>query len=271
VRIAVMKYVQPKTIPDVSEALLHLFDSDIEPRLDEAAKLDPNQDLRSASRCYNEEVDTVLRSHEKSLRALFDGYGATAAATEGHVTAKLEAKLLAYDEWMQFVTQCGLLDIDVSAREATMAFARARMRYIDEESLKGKIKATQLSFEDFLEALCQLALLKSLPTDEEIAQTGEQEEIDFLDGGDCLIYLHDCQPAVYEELMRAHPGSWGAAPRQPVQRCVDHAVTLAIRTVKLSVAVGCDDPMDMVLTAAEIKRFLKGDKSRKSDAVGGAD
>eukprot|EP00966_Prymnesium_polylepis_P323424 7379623-Prymnesium_polylepis.1 len=33
-------------------------------------------------------------------------------------------------------------------------------------------------------------------------------------------YLHDCQPAVYEELMRAHPGSWGAAPRQPVQRCV---------------------------------------------------
>ena len=44
-----------------------------------------------------------------------------------------------------------------------------------------------------LTLIWQVALLKSLPTDDEIAQMGEQEDIEFLDGGDYLIVSNQTQ------------------------------------------------------------------------------
>ena len=45
--------------------------------------------------------------------------------------------------------------VDFTAREAACAFSWSRLRQIDERPVKAKVQLTQLSFEEFLEALVE--------------------------------------------------------------------------------------------------------------------
>ena len=265
VRMAIMKYVQTKEIPDVSTALAHMFEHDIRPNLDVAALLDPNHDTRTARRFYNEEVDSVLRTHENSLRAIFEIYASSGAATgRGGATTKLEATMMSMGEWMAFVKDCCLLDDDVSARECTMCFMRARMKVFDEESARGSVRATQICFEDFLEAFCQAAVLKSFPADAQMAEMAAAEDFEYVDGGHFMLWLMDSYPAEHDALIKGHANTWGEPPTgMAVERSIEHACTMVVRSIKQSNAVGCDDLSDLRVRHNECKRFFKGDKSRK--------
>ena len=46
---------------------------------------------------------------------------------------------------------------DFTTREANLIFVWSRMRTVDEEDKAARERLTQLSFEDFLEAVCRLS------------------------------------------------------------------------------------------------------------------
>lgn len=70
VQAAGTMYVESGARVDTSDALHHMFSTDIEPRLDQKVFCEPNE-FRSAH-AYTEEVDTVLRQFESSLRLVYE-------------------------------------------------------------------------------------------------------------------------------------------------------------------------------------------------------
>ena len=108
-----------------------------------------------------------------------------------------------------------------------------------------------LPFEGFLEALCRVAVLKALPTDEEITAGG------YMHAGDMLVCLRDDDPPAYKALIRAHANPWGAwavegGLRQPTCRCVEHVLTMIIHTIEVSTR-GEDD---LLLTEKECASYF---------------
>ena len=98
-----------------------------------------------------------------------EGPSATPPHRDGAIGNELNStKLLSYVEWKEFTKDLQLYDSDFTAREVSLPFAWCRMRVVDEELLESKIKAIQLSFEDFLEAIVRISTIKALPNDEQI-------------------------------------------------------------------------------------------------------
>ena len=108
---------------------------------------------------------------------------------------------------------------DLNERDAQLCFVWSRMRTIDEQHDKSRIKMTHLSFEDFLEALCRLARLKAYPTDVEIEKAGVPDAPSYL----AALAAEDM--AAYDLFMRDRSAPWGQPverDRQPVDRFVEH-------------------------------------------------
>lgn len=99
VRLAVLKYVQPKLMADVSEAFERLLCEDIEPRLEAVTLQHPNEFRETY--CYKREVDQTLKRHEPTLRALFG------AISRVGRTASLRSlgPLLTLGDWKQVWAQ----------------------------------------------------------------------------------------------------------------------------------------------------------------------
>lgn len=226
VRVAVARYVLTHKTADVSDALQRLFNEDLDPRLERACHQDSNA-FREAY-CYTEAVDTVLRRHERSLRNLYNRY---ASAVGGHMDglgSLASSKLVSYAEWLRMVHDLNLHDAEFTRREATFCFVWSRMRVVDEASDASRRRMVHLSFEDFLEAIVRMATMKALPFDDEIAEAG------CADAGQLLLELQR-HPDTYEAFMRDHAQAWDEAPRQPIDRCVDHLLSLIVHTVEGSV------------------------------------
>ena len=102
------------------------------------------------------------------------------------------------------------------------------MRVVDEASDASRRRMVHLSFEDFLEAIVRMATMKALPFDDEIAEAG------CADAGQLILELQR-HPDTYEAFMRDHAQAWDEAPRQPIDRCVDHLLSLIVHTVEGSV------------------------------------
>ena len=79
VQIAIMRYVMPGVIADVSTAVQALFVEYLLPNADPTVA-HPSDATRELL-CYNEEVDTVLRRHEDALRMLYTRTTALSGAT----------------------------------------------------------------------------------------------------------------------------------------------------------------------------------------------
>ena len=165
VRLAVAKYVNPGFMTDVSEAVERLCSADIAPKLGIELQ-DPNTFRRDL--CYTEEVDNVLRRHEPSLKLLFGVLAKRPTKKEN----KSLGLLLSLGDWKVAVRRLELIGVDFAERDATRCFVFSRMCVIDGSSERGRLKEGSLPFEGFLEALCRVALLKALPTDEEMVENG---------------------------------------------------------------------------------------------------
>ena len=165
VRIAIMRYVLTREQPDVSQALERLLTNDIFSNVDMTVLQDSNAFRRRF--CYIEETDAVLRKHEQMLVDLYTVYAGRRGGASGRAT-KLEQTLLGYDEWTFLLRDFAFIGEDFTTRDATLCFVWSRMMVANPETVKGDIKARNLCFEDFLEAIVRTATLKALPTDEEI-------------------------------------------------------------------------------------------------------
>jgi hypothetical protein len=227
ISIACYRYVVSGEISDVSEALQRLIVVDL---LSRAARIlgtvEDVNDFRNRF-CYLEPVDAVLRRHEDSLRALF-------AALTGRGPGK-DSTLLSLNEWMQFLRALDLIHIDLSDRDATFAFAWSRMVVADVGTERGRLAESNLHFEDFLEALCRLSILKALPYDHEIEESMRSRS-DVRHAGHFLAVLKLKDEMAYERMLHDRATPWGADPTQPIASCVQHLLAIIIFTVESETA-----------------------------------
>ena len=223
VHLCINKYVLTGEVKDVSEAMFKLLQEDVEghmePRLFEEANV-----FRSQI-CYRQDVSEVLAKHEVSLRRLFKGVGEADGRT---VASKHMASLVSFAEWKLFVRQCKLVGPDLTERDAKLAFVWSRMAIINGASNRGAEKEANLPFEGFLEALCRLAVLKSLPIDAELEAAGT------LDAGLYVRHLYVTDEAAYDELIATRSSPWPGNFNmgQPPGRCVEHLIMMIFRTVQ---------------------------------------
>ena len=141
--------------------------------------------------------------------------------------------LMSFASWSTFVRALGLIDDDVSDREADLCFVCARMSVADPYSQRGVLMSGGLPFEGFLEALVRLAAIKGLPHDEEIAENG------FKDAGEMVAWLRGNDLPALQQML-GNSAAWGEEPLQPIWRCVDHLICILIRGIEAKTA-GAND------------------------------
>lgn len=201
--------------------------------------------------CYSEVVCEVLARHKKSLRALFDVY----ADMQGLKT--VATRTMSYDDWLLLLKHLCFFDEAFQQREGVLCFVFSRLRVVDEESERGKRRLNSLSFEDFLEAVVRVATMKALPTNAELAILGAR------DAGTFLIQLR-ANPAGYTAFVKARERGWEDPLRQPIRRCVEHLLSLIIRTIETGLS---ESAGDMVLKRSELVRFHSQDGAIKTGGV----
>jgi len=237
VRIAVARYVQSGNETDVSAAMQRMMREDILPRSNGAALVESN--VFRKHHCYKQEVDAVLRRHETTLRALYD-----CLATK---TTQSIGNLVAFSTWTAFCGNVGLLDVDVSERDTSLCFSAARMCVANPYSLRGYHTSMGLPFEGWLEALVRIACCKALPTDEEIAEAG------YTDAGAYFEWLAVADEERYTALLEQRATAWGDEPPQPVERQLDHLMSIILRRIEAETTMSKDS--DGSLSAREARKW----------------
>ena len=218
-RVAVARFVlsgKPR-LCDVSDAIERLFE---QMRAHAGAPVRQDSNLFRDAQCYTQETDAALRLHEPTLRLLFSRYSSEDGAMGGK---RAESKrLLSCAEWVSLARDLGLVDDDLSVDDAKLLFIWSRTRVVDEDEHRSRPKVENLSFCDFLEAIVRCAHCKALPTDKQLARSGDADAHAFLER------LKADRPA-YLDFLAAADGEWDSAPRQPIARAVSHLLVLMVR------------------------------------------
>ena len=118
-----------------------------------------------------------------------------------------------------------LLNKDVSERDASLCLMSSRMCVANPYSVRGHMTSTGIPFEGFLEALVRLSCLKALPTDEEIADAGQETAASFLS------WLAQEDEMRLMKIIGERGTPFGAEPPQPPERCVDHLISIIVREI----------------------------------------
>ena len=125
----------------------------------------------------------------------------------------------------------------------------SKLRVANESDRRERRRMTNLSFTDFVEAIVRVATMKTVPTDEEVADGG------FDDGGQMLLLLRSL-PAQDRAFRKNRPAEWNMPLRQPIWRCVHHLITFLIRIVEFRVH-GSTMAGDLVLSRREVIEFKR--------------
>ena len=111
------------------------------------------------------------------------------------------------------------------------------------------MREAHLPFEGFLEALCRVAALKALPTDEEI------QGAHCVDADMFLVTMRADDEVRYATFLAERASKWGARPRQPFERCVAHVVSMLLGTVRR----GTGDTGFGPLSKQQVQKWAKAD------------
>ena len=240
VHIAIMKYCETGELNDVSEAVHRLLMKDIVPKVDPSISASPDNFRRT--QCYTKDVNAVLRKHETSLRHIFAGVA-------GGGRSGQDATLVSLNEWARFLRAIDFCGGDLTERDGRFAFVWSIMAVKDSRTTRGAFRQANLPFEGFLEALCRVAGLKALPTDDEIAEAGCPH------AGAYMSKLQIEDEESYDRMLeeRSTPWSKRFEPPQPMARLVEHTITIMIHCMEGDTA-GNDN---LQLTANEVTSWLK--------------
>lgn len=115
---------------------------------------------------------------------------------------------VSFETWKDVCRMFDLVDVDITERDVTLAFVMARTRIVDEQSDRGRIMLMYMSFEDFIEGLCRLAVRKALPTDDEVAAAGSAS------AGEHLWRMREESIDAYNDLVTTRARAWGSEPPQ---------------------------------------------------------
>ena len=219
VKMAIMRYVQSGEMADVSEALERLLRVDVEPNLDRQVFVEGN--VFRDRYIYNEPVDVILWRHEANLRLIFEKLTRLKGQ---NAAAGIANKMVSFETWKEFARIFELYGDDLTERHITLAFVWSRMKVIDEEDPKTRVKLTHLAYEDFVEAICRLAAHKALPTDDELAKAESNC------AGMYLRQMQADQPDEYADLISSRARPWASQPLLRMERCVEHMCSILVVT-----------------------------------------
>ena len=182
----------------------------------------------------------MLTRHERFLRSIFDAVAKNSFGTS--------SSLVHLDCFREGINALGLMGGDVTERDVTLCFSWSRMLLAESQGPGGSKKENCLPFEGFLEALCRIAILKALPTDDEIASAG------CADAGAYVARLMHSNAAGYKSLLE-RKASWGSRPSQPAERCLAHLIAIMSWSVKPP--VDPDEGILETITQADVARWNK--------------
>ena len=243
VHIAILKYIKTEKETDVSEAMERLLAVDITARLTPACT-EANVFRREV--LYTKEVTDELIHQRESLWNIFEG---VAGSTGGK--NNVNSLLVDLNEWRTSIRALHLIDKDITERDVTLCFAWSRFYVPEKKSLKAMIRIRSLDFLGWLEALVRLAMLKALPTEEEIDLTFCKNAGEWLD--------EKFGMPEYKEVMDTRATPWGQVPAyQPAHISVRQMVQLFIHRIEKELAgqgVG-----DGTITAREVTRWFLAKK-----------
>jgi len=184
VHIAANKFVRTGLLTDMSEAVSRLIEVHMQSHMPGPSA---PADVFRRQVAYREDVSRALAAEEKTLRSLF---GAIADSGDASRTDKLtyqlvssERSMISVGEWLAFLRQAHLLGVDLTERDAKLAFIFSRMCTVEGHSVRGYLREVNLPFEGFMEALCHAATLKAWPTPAEISQAGCADIGEYMDNG----------------------------------------------------------------------------------------
>lgn len=230
IKLAVARSI-PLETDDVSDAVEKLMSERMARFLPADAKIDPNA-FRD-DKLYTLEVEGVLRTHLRSLHALFEAFAGAGPAGR--------ADLMSLPEWLSLLWHYDLFDDDFTPKEGTLAFQWSMTRVVDES--KARPRLLNISLIDFFEALLRVAWRKRLPTPDMVRKAGKRN------AGDYYLQLRSSPPDVYNSYLDAHTRA-GLLSGDPVGMPAHVAVETLISVLVMSTravesnASGTADLMD---------------------------
>jgi hypothetical protein len=117
---------------------------------------------------------------------------------------------------------------------------------------KGHCREANLPFEGFLEALCRMAVMKALPTDEEIESRGHEH------AGEHMAWFKNRDEVGFKQMLSKRNTPWGQEyTLQPVSRCVEHVITMIIWTIEEDISEADTPSRNGKLTEPEMLRWVR--------------
>lgn len=156
-----------------ASAVRQLFEKCIVPNLGQSVIMCPD-DFRQKS-LYREDTAQVLEDNMDQLVRLFCAVAGSSRDVEDSQSQAGRDFLVSIDEWMQMMQDLLFLDADFTRREATLCFTWSQMLVV--EDFRFAERAIGLTFIEFLEAICRVSCMKTIPTD---AQLAECEVVDIV-------------------------------------------------------------------------------------------
>ena len=213
--IAVNRYVLTRQMESVAEALKALLEQDLQPKLELQPRIFRRPDVFRKAHCYHPDADLALKSFEADLRLLF-----------GAMDFKGRS-LIEVNDWRGFCRGSDLFAPDCSERDVMLAFSWSRMAVANEQTERGHFKEICLPFEGFMEALCRLAALKMLPTEQEMKDAG------YTDAGSFFFNMRKTDEEGYKRLLLERAPGWGAEPEQPMNVCITRLFEIIVFAIDM--------------------------------------
>ena len=144
-------------------------------------------------------------------------------------------------------------------------FMWSRVRQLDDYSDASERSLRNLSFEDFVEAVVRMSTMVPLPSDNEIKEVNAQ------DAGEFVITLQQASEKAFGEFIVASKRTFDQEPKQRVHRCVDHLMSVMVRTIEQNSKGTRDLTVDVHEAEHFMKRMVAGETLRRETSMGGDD
>ena len=250
IRFAGMRY-RNQDMPTLARALQSLFVNDLLPSVDRRTMADSTA-FRNLF-VYVQDIDSVLKLWESTLRNTFKNY----AFGDGVLSEGSSTELMGFEEWSHLLIDLQLYGHDLTHREVSLSFVWSRMRVVDEQ--KNSARLSQLSFDEFLEALIHVVAFKAIPLDDEVYESGCE------DAGELMLLRLSLPPAERAMLVEAGMRDWDDPLPQPMCTLLEGLLSYMVRFIE-SVLYGDNGAKnDGKISLAEVKKF-KSEMATKREA-----
>ena len=119
---------------------------------------------------YNKGCDDMVRAHLARLEKLYK---------KNISRDRAKSRLWTLDVWIKVLEQIDFFDQTFTYQQACYCFCMAKMTVVDE--VYSRDKHCNLTYVDFLEAICRLAEFKTLPNEEELEEYHVTNVVDLID------------------------------------------------------------------------------------------